>query len=126
VAEAPKEFRWIASALDDLAKLPDDVKRVMGFALWLAQQGEKHPDAKPLKGFGGGAVLEVVEDHDRDTYRAIYTVRFRDAVYLLHAFQKKSKRGSRTRKADIDLIKSRLKLAEYDYRERQKRKERGT
>ena len=78
------------------------------------------------QGFGGGAVLEVVEDHDRDTYRAVYTVRYRDAVYLLHAFQKKSKRGIRTPKADIDLIRSRLKLAEDDYRERQKRKERGT
>ena len=122
----PKQFRWIASALKDLAKLPDDVKRMMGFALWLAQQGEKHPDAKPLKGFGGGAVLEVVEDHDGDTYRAVYTVRFRDAVYLLHAFQKKSKRGSRTPKADIDLIRARLKLAEDDYRERQKRKEQDT
>jgi phage-related protein len=126
VGVEPKEFRWIASALKDLAKLPDDVKRMMGFALWLAQQGEKHPDAKPLKGFGGGAVLEVVEDHDGDTYRAVYTVRFRDAVYLLHAFQKKSKRGSRTPKADIDLIRARLKLAEDDYREQQKRKEQDT
>lgn len=118
-----KEFRWIASALDDLAKLPDDVKRVMGFALWLAQQGEKHPDAKPLKGFGGRAVLEVVEDYDGDTYRAVYTVKFRNAVYLLHAFQKKSKRGRSTPKPDIDLIRSRLKLAEDDYRQRQKQKE---
>lgn len=118
-----KEFRWIASALDDLAKLPDDVKRVMGFALWLAQQGEKHPDAKPLKGFGGGAVLEVVEDYDGDTYRAVYTFKFRNAVYLLHAFQKKSKRGRSTPKPDIDLIRSRLKLAEDDYRQRQKQKE---
>ena len=126
MGDEPKELRWIASARKDLAKLPDDVKRVMGFALWLAQQGEKHPDAKPLKGFGGGAVLEVVEDHDGDTYRAVYTVRFRDAVYLLHAFQKKSKRGSRTPKADIDLIRARLKLAEDDYRERQKRKEQDT
>jgi phage-related protein len=123
VAAEPKEFRWIASALRDLAKLPDDVKRVMGYALWLAQQGDKHPDAKPLKGFGGGSVLEVVEDYDGDTYRAVYTVKFKDAVYLLHAFQKKSKRGSRTPQADIDLIKSRLKLAEDDYRERKKQKE---
>jgi len=117
-----KEFRWIASAFDDLAKLPDSVKRVMGYALWLAQQGDKHPDAQPLKGFGGGSVVEVVEDYDGDTYRAVYTVKFKDAVYLLHAFQKKSKRGSRTPQADIHTIKSRLKLAVNDYRERQKQK----
>ena len=120
-----KEFRWIASALRDLAKLPSDVKRVMGYALWLAQRGAKHPDAKPLKGFGGGSVLEVVEDYDGDTYRAIYTVRFKDAVYLLHAFQKKSKKGSRTPQEHIDAVKSRLKLAEADYRERPKGKEHG-
>jgi phage-related protein len=118
-----REFRWIASALRDLAKLPDEVKRVMGYAIWVAQQGDKHPDAKPLKGFGGGAVLEVVEDQDGDTYRAVYTVKFKDAIYLLHAFQKKAKKGIKTPQEDIDLIKSRLKLAHDDYRAGQKEKD---
>lgn len=94
----------------------------MGYALRLAQQGDKHPDAKPLKGFGGGSVLEIVEDNDGDTYRAIYTVRFADAVYLLHAFQKKSKRGAKTPAEDIELVKRRLKVAEADDERRQKEK----
>lgn len=119
---APKELRWVASALRDLAKLPAEVKRVMGYALWLAQQGEKHPAAKSLKGFGGGAVLEVVEDHDGDAYRVIYTVRFKDAVYLLHAFQKKSKRGAKTPQEDIEIVKSRLKIAKADHEQWQKEK----
>jgi len=109
----PAEF--IASALDDISAMPDEVKRVFGFAIRLAQRGEKHPDAKPLKGFGGAGVLEVVEDYDGDTYRAIYTVRFASIVYVLDVFQKKSKRGSKTAKHDIDRIKSRLKMAELDY-----------
>lgn len=78
--------------------------------------------ARPSKGFGGGAVLEVVEDHDGDTYRGVYTVKFEDIVYALHAFQKKSKQGSATPQADMDLVKRRLKVAEADHRERQKRK----
>ncbi|MFZ5468214.1 MAG: type II toxin-antitoxin system RelE/ParE family toxin [Myxococcota bacterium] len=118
----PREFRWVASALKDLSSLPWKVKRVMGYALRLAQQGDKHPDAKPLKGFGGGSVLEIVEDNDGDTYRAIYTVRFADAVYLLHAFQKKSKRGAKTPAEDIELVKRRLKVAEADDERRQKEK----
>jgi phage-related protein len=112
----PAEF--IASALDDISAMPDEVKRVFGFAIRLAQRGEKHPDAKPLKGFGGAGVLEVVEDYDGDTYRAIYTVRFASIVYVLDVFQKKSKRGSRMAKHDIERIKSRLKLAELDYQKR--------
>lgn len=88
---------------------PDDVKSVMGYALYLAQMGGKHVDAKPLKGFKGAGVLEVVDDFEGDTYRAVYTVRYSDAVYVLHAFQKKSKRGIETSKQDIELIHKRLK-----------------
>ncbi len=117
---AQKELRWIGGALKALSKLPEEVKRVLGYAIWLAQQGDKHPDAKPLKGFGGGGVLEVVEDYDGDTYRAVYTVKFKDAVYLLHAFQKKSKRGAQTPQEDIDIIRSRLKIAEADHEQRRK------
>jgi phage-related protein len=84
----------------------------MGYALDYAQQGGKHPDANPLRGFGGAGVLEIVEDNDSDTYRAVYTVKFTDTVYVLHVFQKKSKKGSATPKHEIDLIKERLKRAE--------------
>jgi phage-related protein len=96
----------------DLLSLPEAVVDVFGFALYLAQDGRKHPNAKPLKGFGSAGVLEVVEDWNRNTYRAVYTVRFERAVYVLHVFQKKSTRGSATSKTDIDLIRERLKVAE--------------
>ena len=87
----------------------------MGYSLHFAQQDKKHPDAKPLKGFGGANVLEVVENHDGDTFRAVYTVRFGGVIYVLHAFQKKSKKGISTPRSDIDLIKQRLKQAEDHY-----------
>ena len=115
----PIPVRWIASSLRDLRGFPPDVRDAFGFALYLAQVGDKHIAAKPLKGFGGAGVLEVVEDHDGDTYRAVYTVRFASAVYVLHAFQKKSRSGARTSRMDIDLVRKRLKLAE----ERHKSKE---
>lgn len=99
--------------------MPTEVKRAMGFALWQAQMGEKHLDAKPLKGFGGAGVLEVVEDHDSNTYRSVYTLRFAGAVYVLHAFQKKSKHGIKTPQKEIDLITTRLKRAKEHY-EKQK------
>ncbi len=92
--------------------MPDDVIDVFGFALHLAQAGKKHDQAKPLKGFGGAGVLEVVEDHLGDTYRAVYTVKIADAVYVLHCFQKKSKQGIETPKHDLDLIRERLKAAQ--------------
>jgi len=101
----------IASALADLRKFPATVQDVMGQALLDAQYGDKHPDAKPLQGFGGAGVLEVVDDYDGDTYRAIYTVRLRSGVYLLHAFQKKSRRGSKMDQRDSDLIRRRLNAA---------------
>lgn len=89
----------------------------MGFALWIAQQGGRPPQAKPLKGVvAGSAVLEIVERHDRDAYRVVYTVRFADAVYVLHAFQKKSKRGIKTPQHEIELIRQRLAAAEAHYR----------
>ncbi|MBP5974103.1 type II toxin-antitoxin system RelE/ParE family toxin [Brasilonema sp. CT11] len=110
-----KPLKWIGSALDDLKEFPDDVQDVMGYALDLAQHGEKHPDAKPLHGFKGTGVLEIVDDFDGDTYRAIYTVKFAGFVYLLHAFQKKSKHGIATPQQDVELIKRRLKKAQEDY-----------
>jgi phage-related protein len=106
-----KAVVWIGSARTDLCAFPEEVKDSMGFALYVAQQGGKHRDAKPLRGFGGTGILEIVADFDGDTYRAVYTVRFAGRVYVLHAFQKKSKTGIKTPKAEIDLIKSRLKRA---------------
>ena len=110
-----KPVRWIASSKDDLSALPDGVRGDVGQALYVAQRGDKHADARVLKGFAGAGVLEVVARYDGDTFRAIYTVRFATAVYVLHVFQKKSKSGIATAKKDIDLVKSRLKLAEHDY-----------
>jgi phage-related protein len=110
-----KPIEWISSSRDDLRKFPEDVQQMMGFALYRSQLGKKHPDAKPLKGFKGAGVLEIVEDFDGDTYRAIYTVKFEGIVYVLHAFQKKSKHGISTPKQDIDLIEARLKRAKEHY-----------
>jgi phage-related protein len=107
-----KPVIWIGSAKADLSRFPEDVKDSMGFALFVAQQGRKDSDAKPLRGFGGAGVLEIVEDHAGDTYRGVYTVRLAGRVCVLHAFQKKSKHGIETPKAEIDLIKRRLKRAE--------------
>lgn len=90
----------------------------MGFALYQAQIGRMHSSAKPLKGFGGAGVVEIVDDHKGDTYRTVYTVKFDNAIYVLHAFQKKSKRGIKTPQAEIDLVKRRQKAAEDDYKAR--------
>ena len=107
-----RELVWIASSLKDLRDFPEDVRQMMGYALYVAQSGGKHVSAKPLKGHKGAGVLEVVGDHDGDTFRTVYTVRFSDAVYVLHAFQKKSKRGAATPRRDLDLIKARLEIAQ--------------
>jgi phage-related protein len=107
-----KPLYWVGSSKRDLLSLPEPVVDFFGYALYLAQDGKKHEQAKPLKGFGSAGVLEVVEDWDRSTYRAVYTVRFEGVVFVLHMFQKKSKRGVATPKADIDLIRERLKVAE--------------
>ena len=112
-----KPLFWIGSSLKDITRFPSEVQRSVGFALSAAQYGGKHPSAKPWKGEGPG-ILEVVKDHDGDTYRALYTVRFANAVYVLHAFQKKSPQGIATRKSDVALVKERLKLAQRDYEER--------
>lgn len=106
-----KPLIWVGSSLEDLKKFPKPAQRHLGFALKSAQVGEKDPQAKPLKGFGGASVLEIVEDFDGDTYRAVYTVKFRDAVYVLHAFQKKSKSGISTPRREINLITERLNRA---------------
>lgn len=108
-----KGLIWVGSSLKDIRAFPDEVKRMMGYALPLAQSGQKHPDAKPLTGFRGSGVLEVVDDYDGDTYRTVYTVTFADTVYVLHAFQKKSKRGTATPQQDISLIRVRLKEAAH-------------
>ena len=112
---SPKPIVWIASSKRDLKALPEVVQRSIGFALWRAQLGKRHAHAKVLKGFGSAGVLEVVEDYDGDTYRAVYTVRFEGAVYVLHAFQKKSPRGIKTTKRDVELVSKRLKMAQEHY-----------
>jgi len=110
---------WVGSSRKDLRGFPREVRRDIGQALYTAQQGETDPAAKPLRGFGGASVLEIVADQESGTWRAVYTVRFREAIYVLHAFQKKSKRGIATPKRDIDLIHHRLAEAERLHRERQ-------
>ena len=112
-----KPIRWVGRSRDDLRRFPDEAKRDIGFALAFAQRGAKHPSAKPLKGFGGAGVLEIVEDHRGDTYRAVYTVRFGEIVYVLHAFMKKSTREIKTPKHEVELIEQRLKTAEADYKQ---------
>ena len=116
----PKPVRWVGRSKDDLKSFPRDVQRRVGGALWDAQVGLKAPYAKPLKGFGGAGVLEIVDDFDGNTYRAVYTVRFAHVVYVLHAFQKKSKRGAATPKAELDLIALRFRKAREDYDQWQK------
>ncbi len=107
-----KLLRWIGSSLEDLKAFPEQIKDKMGYALHEAQIGDKSHMAKPLKGFSGAGVLEIVSNHDGDTYRAVYTVKFKDIIYVLHAYQKKSKTGISTPKKDIDLIASRLLIAQ--------------
>jgi len=108
---------WVASSKRDYKEFPARVQDGFGFGLFLAQTGQHPPSAKPLSGFGSGT-LELIENYGGGTYRAVYTVRFREAVYVLHAFKKKSKRGIKTPQADIDLIKRRLKVAEQDHGQR--------
>ncbi len=114
-----KDLIWVGSSLKDLREFPDAVKGVIGYALRLAQKGGKHPDAKPLKGFGGAGVLEIVENHAGDACRTVYTVTLGSAVHVLHAFQKKSKHGIATPKRDLDLIRQRLNEARAIHDQRQ-------
>ena len=115
-----KPLQWIGSSHKDLMALPADVRRFFGFALLLAQSGDKHDAAKVLKGFGGAGVIEVLEDDVGGTYRAVYTVRFPEAVFVRHCFQKKSKSGIATPKEDMDIIHARLKIAEAHAKELRK------
>ena len=108
----PKQLVWVGSSRRDLREFPPAVRRTFGVALFAVQLGETPSDAKPLRGFGGAGVLELIDDHRGDTYRAVYTVQFATRIYVLHAFQKKSKRGIATPKRDLELIRERLKWAE--------------
>jgi phage-related protein len=111
-----RPIRWVASARDDLRAFPAPVRRVMGTALYFAQTGGKHPSTKPFKGVvPGSSVIEIVEDHGTSTFRTVYTVRFARAVYVLHGFQKKSKKGIKTPQHDVDLIRARFEIARRDY-----------
>jgi phage-related protein len=112
-----KPLFWIGSAKSDLLEFPEAVKDEIGIALSVAQFGGKHPSAKPWKGEGSG-VLEIVEDHREDTYRAVYTVKFENAAYVLHAFQKKSPKGIKTAQTDVELVSRRFKVASEDYEAR--------
>ena len=114
--EALKPLDFIGSSREGLRKFPDEVKQGIGYALFEAQKGQKSEAAKPLRGFGGGGVLEIIERFDGETYRAVYTVKFREVVYVLHCFQKKSKSGIKTLQQDIELIQRRLRAAEEDYK----------
>ncbi|MCZ7646110.1 MAG: type II toxin-antitoxin system RelE/ParE family toxin [Planctomycetota bacterium] len=116
--EPLRPVHWVGSSLADLRACPEDVKDDVGFALRIAQEGGKHESAKPLKGFGGAGALEVVTNEAGNAYRAVYTVRFTEAVYVLHVFQKKSKRGIKTPKGEIDLVKRRLRDATEDHERR--------
>jgi phage-related protein len=107
-----RRVAWIGTAHQDLREFPKPVQKGVGDALRVAQEGGKASHTKPLKGFGGAGIMEIIEDHDGDTYRAVYTLRLRHAIYVLHCFQKKSTRGIATAKRDLDLIRSRLREAE--------------
>ena len=116
-ADVFKPLFWLGTTRKDLRSFPEAVRETIGYGLYLAQKGGKHRDAKPLKGFHGAGVLEIVDDHDGDTYRAVYTVKLAGAVYVLHAFPKKSKTGIATPKHVMNLVKERLKQARQHYAE---------
>lgn len=110
-----KDIIWIASSKQDLIALADGAREEIGHALFQAQLGGKSEKAKPFIGVGGSSVFEIVEYNIGGTYRAVYTVKFKEAIAVLHVFQKKSPRGKKTSKQDVDLIHSRFKLAENEY-----------
>lgn len=117
---AVKPIIWMGSSRQDLRGFPESVRRDIGQALYTAQQRETDPAAKPRKGFGGARVMEIVDRHETNTYRAVYTVQFADTIYVLHVFQKKSKKGIATPQKDLELIRQRLAAAERHDKERQK------
>ena len=110
-----KRLNFVGSSQEDIKVFPEEVRLDIGYALFVAQRGEKSEAAKPLRGFGGAGVLEIVENFDSNTYRAVYTVKFSNALYVLHCFQKKAKHGIKTPQQDINLIKQRLRTAEEEY-----------
>lgn len=114
-----KHVHWVGSSRRDLKTFPREVQRDIGQALYAAQRGEHYPSVKALKGFGGRSILEIVAIAAAGTYRTVYTVRFQEAIYVLHAFQKKSKKGIATPQTELELIRKRLLDAEQDYRRRQ-------
>ena len=111
-----KPVAWVGSSYKDYRAFPDPVQDTMGYALYRAQTGGMHESAKPLKGFGGAGVVEIVEDYGTDAYRVIYTVKFFRIIYVLHAFQKKAKKRGKTPDSEIELVRRRLRTAEEDYR----------
>ena len=117
-ADEIRQIIWIGSSLKDLKDFPDEVRREIGFALDRAQRGLTHHNAKPLRGFSG--VFEIVSDYDRDTYRAVYAAKIGDEIYVLNCFQKKSTRGIKTPKKEIDLIRRRLKIAQNIAKQKEK------
>ena len=112
-----KPLVWIGSSKRDLVALPVPIRKFFGHALDFAQRGDKHEAAEVLKGFGGAGVLEIIKDGRGGTYRAVYTIKFKEAVFVLHVFQKKSKQGIATPKSDLDIIRERLKVAEHMVKE---------
>ena len=118
IAGPLKPVDWVGSTYKDFTSFPDAVQQEMGYALYLAQTGRMHVSAKALKGFGSAGVIELVEDDQHGTYRAIYTVKFDSAVYVLHAFQKKSRKGIKTPREEMEIVQRRLKLAEEDHKAR--------
>ena len=119
--ETPRALVWVGRTKDDLKSFPQPVQRAMGFALYRAQQGRMATTARPLRGFGGAGVLEIVADYEGDTYRTVYTVRLATAVYVLHVFQKKSTRGIATPRRELELVRQRLRQAETIDAERRRR-----
>jgi phage-related protein len=111
-----KRVDFVGSSQEDIKSFPEEVRSDIGYALFAAQRGEKPESAKPRRGFGGAGVLEIVENFDSNTYRAVYTVKFPKVLYVLHCFQKKAKHGIKTSQQDINLIKQRLRAAEEDYK----------
>ncbi|MBI4353675.1 MAG: type II toxin-antitoxin system RelE/ParE family toxin [Candidatus Omnitrophica bacterium] len=114
-ASGLRALDFIGSSREDVKAFPEEVRQDIGYALFEAQRGQKPAAAKPLQGFGGAGVLEIIERHDGNTYRVVYTVKFPNIVYVLHGFQKKAKHGIKTPQQDIELIKQRLRVAEHDY-----------
>lgn len=114
-ARGLRTLNFVGSSREDLKTFPEEVRQDIGYALFEAQRGQKPTAAKPLQGFGGAGVLEIIERHDGEAYRAVYTVKFHSVVYVLHCFQKKARRGIKTPQQEIELIKQRLRIAEHDY-----------